>query len=66
MSGVEGIYNLVAWETRFYSNQKEIECISVSNITAAVETHPLQLHNLLYISPSLTSLTFYGPPPRAS
>ena len=29
-----------------YSNQKEIEYISASNITAAVETHSLHLHNL--------------------
>ena len=27
-----------------YSNQKEIEYISASNITATVETHPPQLH----------------------
>ena len=36
------------------------------NITAAVETRPPQLHNLLYFSPSLPSLTFCGPPPRVS
>ena len=46
---------------RVDSNQKEIEYISASNITAAVETHPPQLHNLLYFSPFLPLLTFYGP-----
>ena len=46
-----------------YSSQKEIVYISASTIAAAVETHPPQSHNLLYFSPSLPSLTFYGPLP---
>ena len=33
-----------------YSNQKEIEYMSASNITAAVETHSLHLHNLPFLS----------------
>ena len=51
---------------QIYSNQKEINYISHSNIRASVETRPPKLHNLLQFSPPLPSLTFYGPRPRTS
>ena len=34
-----------------YSNQKEINYVSPSNIRASVETHPPNLHSLLQFSP---------------
>ena len=48
-----------------YSNQKEINYISPSGIRASVESHPPKLHGILKSTP-LPSLTFYGPPRRAS
>ena len=36
----------------------EIEYVSASIIRTGVETHPPQLHNLLYFAPTLPSLTF--------
>ena len=47
-------------------HQKEIAYISASKITTAVETRPPQLHDLLYFSPSLPSLSFYEPPSPSS
>lgn len=43
-----------------YSNQREIEYFSpaIPNIRAIVKTGPSPLHNLLYFSPTLPSLTF--------
>ena len=51
---------------RIYSNQKDVEYISASNIRVAFDTRPPQQHNsyLFYFSPALLSLTFYEPPPR--
>ena len=43
-----------------YSNQMEMEYFSpvIPNIRAIVKTCPSLLHNLLYFSPTLSSLTF--------
>ena len=52
-----------------YSNKKEINFISPSNIRASVENRPLKLHNLLEVSPPFhlwLFIAFYGPPLRAS
>ena len=46
--------------------KQEIEYISALNITPAIKTRRPQLHNILYFSPSLKSLTFYGPPSPSS
>ena len=45
---------------RIYSNQMEMEYFSpvIPNIRAIVKTCPSLLHNLLYFSPTLSSLTF--------
>ena len=50
---------------RIYSNQKDTEYISASNIRAGIWNPPLptptSFMTVLYFSPVLPSLTFYGP-----
>ena len=50
-----------------YCNQKTINYISPSNLTASVETRPPKLPNLLQFSPpSILDILWASPPPRAS
>jgi len=49
---------------QIYSNQKEINYISPSNIKASVETHPPKLYNLLQFSLSFYPWHFMGLPAK--
>ena len=53
---------------QIYSNQKEINYISPSNIRASVETRPPKLHNLLRFFPPFHPWHFRGlsPAPPAA
>ena len=56
--------NPTAHWVQIYSNQKEINYISHSNIRASVATRPPKLHNLLQFSPpSISDMTFMDLPP---
>ena len=58
--------NPTAHRVQIYSNQKEINHISHSNIRASVATRSPKLHNLLQFSPPLPSLELDLPPSFAS
>ena len=64
-TGMRGVSNCIMG--LLWTNLDPVSLLNLltakKNITGAIETHPSQLHNLLYFSPSLPSLTFCRPPP---